>query len=118
MDDLNTEITSLMITFVCLGLLIVGLSVPMILRRVKPNPWYGFRTPRPLADESVWYAANGYSGRLLLMLGAIWAAGAVVLRYVPDMGTDFAACSIAYGVVITVGLLAVVGLSFRYLCSL
>lgn len=75
MTHLDAVIPSLNIVFLYLGLLIVGLSVPMILRCVTPDPWYGFRTPKTLADEGVWYAANAYSGRLLLMLGAIWAVG-------------------------------------------
>ncbi len=110
--------TGFVIMFVCLGLLIVGFSVPMILRRVKRNPWYGFRTPKTLADERVWYAANAYSGRLLLMLGALWAVGAVVLRYVPGIGTDLTGYSVACGVTLIVGLLAVVGLSLWHLRSL
>ena len=35
-----STITGLMIMLVGMGLLIVGLSVPMILRRVKPNPFF------------------------------------------------------------------------------
>ena len=113
-----TTITGLMIMFVGMGLLIVGLSVPMILRRVKPSPWYGFRTPKTLADEGIWYEANAYSGRLLLVLGTIWAVGAVVLRYVPGIGTDLATYSTVCGVMLMVGLLAVVILSLWYLRSL
>ncbi len=118
MNELDAVITGFMIMFVGSGLLVVGLSVPMILRRVKPNLWYGFRTAKTLADEEVWYAANAYSGRLLLVMGVIWVAVAVTLRYVPGIGTDLVSYSVVCGVILMVGLLVVVVLSLWYLRSL
>jgi len=108
MDNLNGIISGFTILFVFVGLLVAGLSVPMILRRVKPNPWYGFRTPKTLADEEAWYEANAYSGRLLLAVGISWVVAAVGLRYVPAIGTDLATYNVAYGLIVLVELLAVV----------
>jgi len=117
-NELDAVITGFMIMFVCFGLLFVGLSVPMILRRVKPNLWYGFRTTKTLADEEVWYDANAYSGRLLLVMGVIWAVATVVLRYVPGIGTDLDTYSAACGVILMAGVLVVVALSLWHLRAL
>lgn len=52
-----------------MGVLFAALSMPLIGRKVKPNPWYGFRTRRTLSDERIWYDANEYAGRMLLLAG-------------------------------------------------
>ncbi len=64
---------------VAIGLLMLLLAVPMILQKVKPNPWYGFRTPKTLSDERIWYAANRYAGKVLLLAGLVTIAAAVAL---------------------------------------
>ena len=61
------------------GGLMVVLAVPMILQRVKPNPWYGFRTRKTLSDEKIWYAANKYAGKALLMAGAVITVTSLVM---------------------------------------
>ncbi len=50
--------------------LIVALSVPMVLGKVPPNRFYGFRTPRTLASPDVWYPANRASGIYMIVAGA------------------------------------------------
>jgi uncharacterized membrane protein len=51
------------------GLLLVALSVPMMLRRVPPNDFYGLRVPATIRDERVWYDANAASGRDMALFG-------------------------------------------------
>ncbi|HEX8138347.1 MAG TPA: SdpI family protein [Pyrinomonadaceae bacterium] len=57
--------------FALVGLLFVGLSVPLIKKRVPPNPYYGFRTKKTLSDPKIWYEANRVSGHDLLVAGAL-----------------------------------------------
>lgn len=64
---------------VVVGLLMIGLAIPMIMQRVRPNPIYGFRTAKTLASESTWYAANRFSGVTLAVAGLVIAAGSIVL---------------------------------------
>ncbi|HPF36255.1 MAG TPA: SdpI family protein [Candidatus Krumholzibacteria bacterium] len=68
-------------TILCLatGLLFMGIALPLLRRRVKPNHLYGLRTPETLADEAVWYEANARSARDLLALGALVTACALPL---------------------------------------
>ena len=54
-----------------MGLLVILICVPMILERVPPNNWYGFRTPRTLSDPNVWYPANRIAGQYLAVAGTV-----------------------------------------------
>ena len=50
------------------GLLGIGFGVPMLLGKVKPNGWYGVRTPASLASDDAWYRINRAGGRWLIVL--------------------------------------------------
>ena len=69
------------IVFAAVSLLFIGLGVPLALRRVRPNRWYGLRTPATLADEWVWYEANAISGRNVIALGFLLLLLVLVLPY-------------------------------------
>ena len=107
-----------MLLFVCTGLLLVGLSIPLLLRRVKPNGWYGFRTRKTFSDERVWYESNAYAAKWLLISGVIHTVVSLVLYFVPTFRTNLLAyattCGIIFGVVFTI----MIVLSFRYLRTL
>jgi uncharacterized membrane protein len=60
--------------------ILVAASLPMIFGKVPPNRFYGFRTPRTLADPRVWYPANRFAGWALSLAGV---ASALLLLYVP-----------------------------------
>ncbi len=105
------------VMYVVLGLLMSGLSVPLILNRVKPNPWYGFRVPKTLSDPDIWYKANHYAGVRLFAAGLVCAAGAAaVYALLPSLSLDIFSYT-----VLGIGLLALggaVAASFIYLNSL
>lgn len=42
--------------------LFVGMSIPLMLEKVEPNPIYGFRIPKTLKNKFVWYKANKFLG--------------------------------------------------------
>jgi uncharacterized membrane protein len=65
-----------------MGVLMAALAIPMILQRVRPNMWYGFRTRKTLSDERIWYPANRYAGQALLIGGAVVALSGLVLYLV------------------------------------
>lgn len=60
-----------------LGFLWIALAIPLVLRKIRPNFWYGFRTPRTLADPELWYVANAFCGKALIAAGCatlvLWA---------------------------------------------
>ena len=58
------------------GILLAALSIPLILGRVPPNHWYGFRTSKTLSIAKLWRASNQYAGWCLIATGAATVAGA------------------------------------------
>jgi hypothetical protein len=105
--------TLLLLLFLIMGALLVGLSIPLILGRVKPNPWYGFRVRLTLESPEVWYPVNRYSGRWLLGVGLAEIAVATALYFVPGLeeGTYVLTVCTAMIAGLAVGLVQ----SFRYL---
>jgi uncharacterized membrane protein len=49
--------------FLATAALLFALHVPLLLGKVPPNRFYGFRTPRVVSDERVWYPVNKVAGR-------------------------------------------------------
>jgi uncharacterized membrane protein len=106
-------LTLLLLLFVGAGLLLAGISVPLIQRRIKPNWWYGFRVQRTLSDPNRWYDVNAYAGKRLLASGLITALAAIVLYFVPGLTVD--GYALAVTVFAVVPLAIGVWQSFRYL---
>lgn len=95
------------------GVITMLSGLPLIRRRVPPNRWYGFRTPRTLRDERVWYEVNEYVGRLLIWYGTAIMATAVAFALSPPLPEDVLVGS--FLAVVTAGLLVLLVLSFRRL---
>jgi|TARA_B110000305_G_C19388998_1_gene613803 uncharacterized membrane protein len=66
------------ILLIGIGILIVALSVPMYLGKVKRNGIYGFRTPLTLSSDEVWYPSNRYAAVTMM----IWSVVATALGVV------------------------------------
>ena len=66
-------------TFAGLALLMFALSVPLAAQKVGPNPLYGFRTPRTLKDDRVWYPVNRVAGRNGIVLAGFLALASALL---------------------------------------
>jgi len=103
--------------FVGLSLLVIGLSIPMIRGRVKPNAWYGLRVSYTLDNPELWYLANRYAGKLLLIYALILLIATLGLPVL--MGIDLAEpAPDPYVIILTmvalVGILVVLALSWRY----
>ena len=54
-----------------LGILLVLVSIPLVLRRVPPNHFYGFRVPATHRNRSVWYDVNAAAGWEFILLGVV-----------------------------------------------
>lgn len=108
--------TSQLIVYTGIGLLLIILAVPLIQRRVPPNIWYGFRLPQTLKDPDIWYDANEYAGRGLLWVGVISLVTAVGLYFVLNGNLDLYTSVCAS--IILGSLLVSVILSLRYLGTL
>ena len=104
------------IVYVLLGLLLVGLSVPLMRGKVKPNPWYGFRIHLTLDNPDLWYPANAWAGRRLLAVGVGMTVGACLSFLIPDVWLPTYFLVIA-GLLVA-GLILITALGVRYVGSL
>jgi hypothetical protein len=64
-------VTLASLLFGLVGVLFVGLSIPLIGNRIPPNPYYGFRTRKTLSDPKIWYEVNHIQGNDLFVAGAL-----------------------------------------------
>ena len=92
-----------------LGLLFVGLAVPLIQQRVPPNSAYGYRVPQTVHDPSLWYPVNAYAGRLLCGVGLMVTPIAVLLALVPGMRPETYVIIMSTILVVGTLLMAVLG---------
>ena len=102
----------MLVLYISVGLLMCGLSLPLIWRKVPPNNLYGFRVRQTLENEEVWYAANEFSAKRLLWLGIATVVVAVTLFFLTTR-IDVYAMSLA--TILLVGLAVCLIQSFRYL---
>ncbi len=107
-----------MLLFVCTGLLLVGLSIPLLLRRVKPNGWYGFRVPKTLSDERIWYESNAYTARWLLAAGLLHTVVSFTLYFIPAFRANLNVYATTCGIIFMMAFTFVIILSFRHLRTL
>ncbi len=109
--------TLIMLMYSALGILLVALSIPLILNKIKPNLWYGFRVPKTINNPDIWYKTNHYAGVRLCAAGVISTLGAVAAYVLmPDAGLE-----VYSFVVLGISLAALIvatAMSFNYLRSL
>ena|SRR6185295_8008969 len=70
----------LTLIFCANGLLFIGLALPLYQRRIGPNRWYGFRVPKTMADEGIWFDANETMGKDLIISGGIMILAAITIH--------------------------------------
>jgi uncharacterized membrane protein len=70
---------SIALAFGCIGALFVAIALPLIMRRVPPNHFYGVRTPKTLSDSTIWYSINRSAGIDFAIAGVVIAIAAFVV---------------------------------------
>jgi len=101
-----------LVVSILIGVLIFALGVPLAMRRIGPNAWYGFRVGRALEDESAWFAANAASGRCLAFTGAAIILAATLNAI---LATNIAIAALINGLVMTLGIIIAMGAGFAAL---
>src|SRR2546423_6630531 len=71
-------------------------SIPLILKLVPRNPFYGFRTRSTLASDEIWFRANYFAGWALLIAAGVSAALLIAVpgSARPNTGSDAALFSL------------------------
>jgi uncharacterized membrane protein len=76
-----------MITLACLitavGVIVLGLSLPLVYRKVPMNAFYGMRIPASFASEQRWYDINAYGGRFFVRWSALIIASGLIGFFLP-----------------------------------
>ena len=49
------------------AVLIIGISIPLVLRKIKMNYWYGIRIKESFISEDNWYIINEYGGKQMII---------------------------------------------------
>jgi uncharacterized membrane protein len=75
---LNTHSFIILFPWLFVGLMFVGISIPLILQKVPPNRWYGFRVAKTLSSERIWYQANRVAGFDLTWAGIAIAVNSLI----------------------------------------
>jgi uncharacterized membrane protein len=99
--------TILLGLYVGAGILLVLISLPLLLKKIPPNPVYGFRLSPALDDRRIWYATNAHSAKRLMLAGASSALAAIALYFVPGIRLDIYAlgCLAVFAIVALPGLI-------------
>ena len=106
----------LLYLYILSSLLLVIFSLPLIARKIKPNPFYGFRIQQTLDDPEVWYETNQYFAKRLCAVGILEALAAVGFYFIPNITVD-AYALLCLGVFILTFTIAMVQ-SWRYMKSI
>ena len=71
--------TGLALLFLAEGAIMTMVALPLIYRKIPRNHIYGFRVPKTLKSDYIWYAANHYAGRCLFAAGRVIILGSLIL---------------------------------------
>lgn len=79
---------TLLLLYVGTSALLVLISLPLIMRKIKPNPFYGFRTRQTLEDPELWYSVNELFARHLLIAGLLQIFASIAFYLIPGISVD------------------------------
>jgi len=57
-----------------IGVASIAVSVPLVLRWIPMNRWYGIRTRKAFVSEENWYEINAYGGKAFFVFGLLLVA--------------------------------------------
>jgi hypothetical protein len=64
------------------------IGLPLLLRKVPRNSFYGFRTRAALESDERWYDINAYHGRQLVNWSVIMVSNGVTGFFIPPAASD------------------------------
>ena len=71
-----------------MGALILLLGIPLMLQKIKPNALYGFRTKKTLSDDGIWYAANSFAGKAMVITGFLTTLLSILFMFLLNKSTS------------------------------
>ena len=67
----------------------VAIGAPLARGWIARNRWAGFRVPKTLSNDRIWYEANRVAGRDLIIAGAVIMTTAVVSAFLAQQVPGF-----------------------------
>jgi SdpI/YfhL protein family len=97
------DMTKMMIAAnILFGAILFGLSLPLLLRKVPMNDFYGIRIPAAFESKQRWYDINAYGGRQLAAWSWLPIAAGVAGFFIPvGAAYVYAPASLAFTAVAT-----------------
>jgi uncharacterized membrane protein len=92
-----------------IGGMTILVSVPLAMRVVPMNRFYGVRHRKAFASKHNWYEINAYGGRLLMLFGAfLLGFGYVSRSFAPDPTSLWAPVFLVVPLLVLIPILAMV----------
>ena len=107
-----SEVGKYSILFALVGLVLIGIGIPLVMRKVPPNLFYGCRTRKTLSEPKIWYEANHISGRDFCISGAlVFVVSMFMLLFGKNMNADYAVITLVTVLLLSMAWAAWHGLS-------
>ena len=74
---MGVDTVALLIT----GSVFIIISIPMLFNKIGPNYYYGFRTKKTLSNKEIWYKANRFMAKCLIIAGAVILTTGILLTF-------------------------------------
>jgi hypothetical protein len=82
METVNTKTA---ITLVCLGFILIAVSIPLYLGKIRMNRFYGIRIRKAFESDENWYTINRYGAKALMCWSVVIMAMGIACLYVEPM---------------------------------
>jgi uncharacterized membrane protein len=70
------------VTLVCLGFMLIAVSIPLYLGKIKMNYVYGFRIRKAFESEENWYTINRYGAKVLMWWSVVIVAMGIACLFI------------------------------------
>jgi hypothetical protein len=70
------------VTLICLGTILIAVSIPLYLGKIKMNYFYGFRIRKAFESEENWYAMNRHGAKALMCWSVVIMAIGIACLYI------------------------------------
>jgi len=82
---MNTANLVLGLTWILLGLFMIGISIPLLKGKIKMNHWYGFRFMKSFESTENWYKINRYGAQRMILWSAVLMVLGIVILFLPPI---------------------------------
>jgi hypothetical protein len=98
------------LTNIACALLIIGISIPLVKRKIKMNSWYGVRIPKSFESEENWYKINVYGGKELIIWSIPIILSGIICFFIPinDQHKEILSLALVAGPIILCLVIAVI----------